>query len=89
MKKEEEGMVYINRWNKYWDLENAVYRPVLLKILPMIFGVLCRIFDSAADGLVVLIRKTILKDSKAAPRTGGRDLLPTWWGWKWIISCGL
>ncbi len=19
MKKEEEGMVYINRWNKYWD----------------------------------------------------------------------
>lgn len=64
MKKEEEGMVYINRWNKYWDLENAVYRPVLLKILPMTFGVLCRIFDSAADGLVVLIRKTILKDSK-------------------------
>lgn len=64
MKEEKEGTVYINRWNRYWDLENAVYRPLLLKIFPMIFGVVCRIFDSAVDGLVVLIRKTILKDSK-------------------------
>lgn len=64
MKKEDNKTVYTDRFNKYWDLENAVYRPLLLKILPMIFGVLCRILDSLADGIVVLLRKTIYKDSR-------------------------
>lgn len=64
MKKEAGGRVYVNRWNKYWDLENAVYRPLLLHILPMVFGVVCRIFDSLADGIVVFLRKTVYRDSK-------------------------
>ncbi len=64
MKKEEGGTVYVNRWNRYWDLENAVYRPLLQQILPMVFGVACRIFDSLVDGFVVLLRKTIYRDSK-------------------------
>lgn len=64
MKKEENGTVYVNRWNPYWDLEEAVYRPLLLKILPMICGVICRILDSLPDGIVVLLRKTVYKDSK-------------------------
>ena len=64
MKKEENGTVYVDRWNPYWDLENAVYRPLLLKILPMVFGVACRILDSLLDGIVVLLRKTVYRDSK-------------------------
>ena len=64
MKKEGNETVYADRWNKYWDLEEAVYRPLLLKVLPMIFGVVCRILDSLPDGIVVLLRKTIYKDSK-------------------------
>ena len=56
--------IYIDRWNRYWDLENTVYRPLLQHILPMIFGVVCRIFDSLVDGFVVLLRKTIYRDSK-------------------------
>lgn len=64
MKKKDGSLVYVNRWNRYWDLENAVYRPLMLKILPMVFGVVCRIFDSLVDGLVVLLRKTVYKDSK-------------------------
>lgn len=64
MKKKDGGTVYVNRWNKYWDLENAVYRPVLLQILPMLFGVICRFFDSLVDGIVVFLRKTLYKDSK-------------------------
>ncbi len=64
MKKEEGGTIYIDRWNRYWDLENTVYRPLLQHILPMIFGVVCRIFDSLVDGFVVLLRKTIYRDSK-------------------------
>lgn len=55
---------YVNRWNKYLDLENLVYRPVLLKILPFLFGVLCRVLDSFVDTIVVLLRKTLYKDSK-------------------------
>lgn len=64
MKEKEGSLVYVDRWNNYWDLENAVYRPLMLKILPMVFGVVCRIFDSLADGLVVLLRKTVYRDSK-------------------------
>ena len=64
MKEKEGSLVYVDRWNKYWDLENAVYRPLLLKILPMVFGVACRILDSLLDGIVVLLRKTVYRDSK-------------------------
>lgn len=59
----KEG-TYIDRWNKYIDLENVLYRPVLLTVLPFIFGVICRIFDSLVDSFVVFLRKTIYKDSK-------------------------
>ncbi len=64
MKKKDGAAIYINRWNRYWDLENAVYRPLLQGILPMIFGVICRICDSFVDGFIVLLRKTVYRDSK-------------------------
>lgn len=64
MKKENEQAVYVNRWNKYLDLEELIYRPILLKALPFIFGVICRVLDSLVDFIVVLLRKTIYKDSK-------------------------
>lgn len=55
---------YVNRW--YWrlDLENLIYRPVLLKILPSVFGFICRILDSLVDAIVVFLRKTVYRDSK-------------------------
>lgn len=55
---------YVNRWYKYLDLEDMVYRPLLLGILPAVFGFLCRILDSMVDAVVVFLRKTIYKDSK-------------------------
>ncbi len=67
MKKDGAGSAsrsYINRWYRYLDLEDMVYRPLLLKILPAVFGFLCRILDSLVDTLVVLLRKTIYRDSK-------------------------
>lgn len=64
MKEGEKDKIYVNRWNKYWDLENVVYRPLLLKILPMIFGVICRFFDSLVDGIVIFLRRTLYKDSR-------------------------
>ena len=55
---------YVNRWYRYFDLENYFYRPLLLKALPFIFGVICRVLDSFMDTVVVFLRKTIYKDSK-------------------------
>ncbi|MDO5422512.1 MAG: complex I subunit 5 family protein [Eubacteriales bacterium] len=64
MRETKAGVkVYVDRWPKWLDLENLVYRPVLLKFLPAVFGVLCRILDSFVDLAVVVLRKTIYKDS--------------------------
>lgn len=65
MKRQEDGTrAYINAWPKWLDLEELIYRPVLLKILPFIFGVASRICDSLLDGTVVLLRKTVYRDRK-------------------------
>lgn len=64
MKEREKGSkIYVDRWPKWLDMENLIYRPLLLKILPFLFGVFCRIFDSFADMVVVCLRKTVYKDS--------------------------
>ena len=55
---------YVNRWHRYLDLENMVYRPLLLNILPFLAGVVCRVLDSFVDTAVVLLRKTIYRDSR-------------------------
>ena len=55
---------YVNRWYRYFDLENYIYRPVLLGALPFLFGVICRVLDSFVDAVVVFLRKTIYRDSK-------------------------
>ena len=64
MKKENGSTVYINRWNQYLDLENLIYRPILLGALPFVFGVVCRVLDSMIDAVVVFLRKTVYRDSK-------------------------
>lgn len=64
MKKREDGSkIYVNRWWKYFDLEDYFYRPVLLKFLPTIFAAVCLVIDRFVDGIVVFLRKTIYKDS--------------------------
>ena len=64
VKKQQSGeKVYVNLWPGWLDLENMLYRPLLLTILPFVFGVLCRILDSLVDALVVFLRKTIYHDS--------------------------
>ena len=55
---------YVNRWYRYFDLENMVYRPLLLGVLPFVSGVACRVLDSLVDGIVVLLRRTVYRDSK-------------------------
>lgn len=54
---------YINAWPKWLDMENLIYRPVLLGFLPTVCGIACRICDSFVDISVVVLRKTLYKDS--------------------------
>lgn len=64
MKKLESGeKVYVNRWWKYLDLEDYFYRPVLLRFLPAIASAVCLVIDRLVDGVVVILRKTVYKDS--------------------------
>lgn len=55
--------VYINAWPVWLDLENMVYRPVVLQFLPFVCGIACRVFDCTLDTIVVVLRKTIYSDS--------------------------
>lgn len=65
MKKDESGnKIYVNIWPDWLDLENMIYRPVLLLVLPAVFGFVCRVLDSFIDFIVVILRKTVYRDSK-------------------------
>ena len=64
MKKQEDGnRDYVNRWWKYLDLEDYVYRPVLLRFLPTVCSSICILIDRFVDAVVIVLRKTIYKDS--------------------------
>lgn len=63
-KKEDGSREYADRWPEWLDLEELLCRPILLKILPAVLGVLCRILDSAVDLTVVALRKTLYRDSR-------------------------
>ncbi len=64
MAKDEKGnRIYVNRWWKYLDLEDYFYRPVLLKILPVVCAAVCLVLDRVVDAVVIILRKTLYKDS--------------------------
>ncbi|MCD8223143.1 MAG: sodium:proton antiporter [Clostridiales bacterium] len=76
---------YVNVWPSWLDLEQLIYRPLLLGLLPSVSGagcyvldvltdrivsilipvgaVLARVFDSMTDGMVVLLRASVYRDS--------------------------
>lgn len=58
---------YVNLWPRWWDTENVIYRPILLKVLPNVLTFFCRIFDSFVDILVWILRKTIYRDAAIPP----------------------
>lgn len=65
MMKEQDGVrEYKDCWPKWLDLEELLYRPLLLTILPFLARFFCRILDSLADGVILLLRKTLYRDRK-------------------------
>ncbi len=57
------GREYCNRLREDAGLENLLYRPLLLKILPFFGSVVCRTADWLIDGLILLLRRSVLRDS--------------------------
>ncbi|MCD7819671.1 MAG: complex I subunit 5 family protein [Lachnospiraceae bacterium] len=43
---------YINAWPSWLDLENLIYRPLVMKFLPFVFGAACHVLDVLTDTLV-------------------------------------
>ncbi len=64
------GGTYLDLWPKWLDLENLVYRPLILTVLPAIGQFVCRVADSLMDSIVVFLRKTVYKDAKVVYKTG-------------------
>lgn len=63
IRRNEKGIrEYVDLWPRWLDLEELFYRP-LLRLLPVLFAVLCRTLDSVTDTLVVILRKTLYRDS--------------------------
>lgn len=58
---------YVDRWPAKLDLEDLIYRPILLIVLPAIGTFFARICDNLIDGIIVLLRKTLYTD-KPIPR---------------------
>lgn len=56
------GEVYVNRWPGWLNLENYVYRPLLLRVLPVVCGSICGVLDQAVDVLakILLITGSVL-----------------------------
>ena len=50
MEKKADGTTrYINRWPEKLDLEEVIYRPILLKVLPAVCGGVCAVLDQITD----------------------------------------
>ena len=58
---------YLNMWPKWLDLEEKVYKPLLVTLIPTALGFLMRSADEMADRIVLLLRKTIYRDANWAP----------------------
>lgn len=54
---------YYNLCPAFLDLENVVYRPILLHLVPILLAVICRILDRMVDYFIVFMRKTVFRDS--------------------------
>ena len=56
IRKEENGAaVYVNCWPNVLDLEDFLYRPILLRVLPSICGAICFVLDHAVDFIAKIL----------------------------------
>lgn len=60
MKKDANGnKIYINIWPRWMDLEKVIYRPIIEYFLPFVMTIFSRALEQLADGIILLLRRTI------------------------------
>lgn len=63
MIKDKKGVpTHRNALPAWLDLERQILRPVCMKILPAICGIVFRVLDYLLDSILFVLRKTILRD---------------------------
>ncbi|MBQ6092035.1 MAG: sodium:proton antiporter [Lachnospiraceae bacterium] len=67
-KDEEKGRVYLSKWPVWLDIEEVIYRPLLIKILPSVLGAICRF---VASTIPTFVAKIVLAVSKAVAKFFG------------------
>ena len=66
MRENEQGeTVYLDRWPAWLNLEEKVYRPLLLGVLPFIGGFFARLAGTLTDGFISLLRMAIFNSDNA------------------------
>lgn len=61
-RREGQGVrCYVNRWPQKLDLEDAVYRPVLLRALPNLCTLVVRFVAELPEQLVMFLRDTVFR----------------------------
>lgn len=66
MRENEQGeTVYLDRWPAWLNLEDKVYRPLLLGVLPFIGGFFARLVGTLTDGFISLLRMAIFNSDNA------------------------
>ncbi|MDO4475677.1 MAG: complex I subunit 5 family protein [Lachnospiraceae bacterium] len=63
MAKEGEARVYVDRWPAWLDVENLLYRPVMMTILPFIGALASRICDKITDTILYILKMTAFKEA--------------------------
>ncbi|MBO4762408.1 MAG: hypothetical protein J5499_03180, partial [Lachnospiraceae bacterium] len=67
-KDEEKGRIYLSKWPVWLDIEEVIYRPLLIKILPSVLGAICRF---VASTIPTFVAKVVLVVSKAVAKFFG------------------
>ncbi len=64
MKKENGRKLYVNRIPSWFDLEDTVYRPVIVQALPFVLAFVCRVCDRLTDTVAGVLRMTVFAPRK-------------------------
>ncbi len=70
-KKGENGeVIYLDRWPEGWNLENQLYRPIILGVLPFLGALIARTIGSITDAIILLCQMYIFnnKSGKVVPK---------------------
>lgn len=64
MKKVDGKRVYVDRLPEWFDLEKTLYQPIVLQLLPFVFGFFSRVLDKLTDFFAMLVGRKVLKPKR-------------------------